>query len=89
MRIMSGNIRSWYGKINIVAKELFSFGGKNKNSSGLIGKIAVTDSPLSPSGTILIDNEIYDAKTDDDFIEAGRGVRVTRVQGKKIFVRRV
>jgi membrane-bound serine protease (ClpP class) len=55
----------------------------------LIGKIGVTDSELRPSGTVIIDNEIYDAKTDGDFIEAGRGVRVTRVKGKKIFVRRV
>jgi len=70
-------------------KRLFSFGGKKKNLTGLIGKIAVTDSDLSPSGTVLIDNEIFTAKTDDNFIEAGRGVRVTRVRGKKIFVRRV
>jgi len=62
---------------------------KNENLSDLIGKIAITNSDLSPSGTILIDNEIYDAKTDDNFIEAGRGVRVTRISGKSIFVRRV
>ena len=62
---------------------------KEKDYSALIGKIAITDTELSPSGTVLIDNEIYEAKTDGEFIEAGRGVRVTRVRGKKIFVRRV
>ena len=62
---------------------------KEKDYSALIGKIAVTDTDLQPSGTVLIDNEIYEVKTDGDFIEAGRGVRVTRVRGKKIFVRRV
>ena len=61
----------------------------DKDYAALIGKIAVTDTELSPSGTVLIDNEIYNAKTDGEFVEAGRGVRVTRVNGKKIFVRRV
>jgi len=55
----------------------------------LIGKIAVTETDLSPTGTVLIDNEVYEAVTDSEFVEAGRGVKVTRVQGKKIFVRRV
>jgi len=62
---------------------------KDKDYSVLKGKIAVTDTELRPSGTVLIDNEIYEAKTDGEFIEAGRGVRVTRVKGSKIFVRRV
>ena len=64
------------------------FGGK-KNFTDLTGKIAVTDSEMSPSGTVLIDNEIYTAWADDNFIEARRGVRVTRVRGKKIYVKRV
>ena len=62
---------------------------KDKNNAHLIGKVAVTDSELNPSGTVLIDNEIYEVKTDGEYVEAGRGVRVTRVHGKKIFVRRV
>jgi len=62
---------------------------KGKDHSALIGKIGVTDTDLRPSGTVLIDGEIYEAKTDSEFLEAGRGVRVTRVKGKKIFVIRV
>jgi len=62
---------------------------KNKNLTCHIGKIAVTDTDLSPSGTVLLDNEIYEAKTDGEYVEAGRGVRVIRVRGKIIFVRRV
>jgi membrane-bound serine protease (ClpP class) len=60
-----------------------------KDYSALAGKIGVTDTELRPLGTVLIDNEIYDAKTDGEYIEAGMGVRVTRVKGNKIFVRRV
>jgi len=62
---------------------------KDNDYTPLIGKIAVTDTDLQPEGTVLIDNEIYEARTEGEFIEAGRGVRVTRVRGKKIFVRRV
>jgi len=62
---------------------------KDKDYSDLTGKIALTDTDLQPSGTVLIDNKIYEAKTEGEFIEAGRGVRVTRVRGRKIFVRRV
>jgi membrane-bound serine protease (ClpP class) len=62
---------------------------KDKNPSVLTGKIGVTDTKLQPSGMVLIDNEIYDAETDGEFVEAGRGVRIIRVRGKKIFVKRV
>ena len=62
---------------------------KDKDYSALLGKIGVTDTELRFSGTVLIDNEVYEAKTDGEFLEAGRGVRVMRVKGKKIFVIRV
>ena len=62
---------------------------KDKDRAALIGKIGVTDSDLNPSGTVLIDNEIYDVKTDGEFVEAGRGVRVIRVRGSKVWVKRV
>jgi len=62
---------------------------KKKDLAALIGKIAVTDSDLSPSGTVIIDNEIYPAETGGDYIDAGRGVRVIRIRGKKVVVIRV
>ena len=43
---------------------------KDKDLSALLGKIGVTDTELRPSGTVLIDNEIYEAKTDGELIEA-------------------
>jgi len=57
--------------------------------SSLIGRIAVTESEMSPKGTVLIDDEIYEAVTDGEYLEPGRGVKVTRVKGKKIVVKRV
>jgi membrane-bound ClpP family serine protease len=58
-------------------------------NNGLIGKIAVTETELRPLGAVSIDNEVYEARAEEDFIDADRGVRVTRVRGKTIFVRRV
>ena len=60
-----------------------------KTQSSLVGKIAVTDSDLSPRGTVLIDGEVFEAQTDGEYIDSGRGVKVTRIRGKKIFVIRV
>jgi membrane-bound serine protease (ClpP class) len=57
--------------------------------SSLIGKIAVTDSEMSPKGTVLIDDEVYEAVTDGEYIDSGRGVKVIRIKGKKIVVKRV
>jgi len=62
---------------------------EKENLTALTGKIGITDTSLSPAGTVLIDEKIYDVKTDGEFIEAGRGVRVIRVRGKKIIVIRV
>ena len=62
---------------------------KKKELAALIGKIAVTDTVLSPAGIVLIDGEAYAAESENEHIDAGRGVRVTRVRGTKIFVRRV
>jgi Membrane-bound serine protease (ClpP class) len=60
-----------------------------KDLSSLLGRIAVTDSEMSPKGTVLIDDEIYEAVTDGEYIDPGKGVKVTRVKGKKIVVKRV
>jgi membrane-bound serine protease (ClpP class) len=60
-----------------------------KDHSALIGKIAITDTDLSPKGTVIIDDEVYEAEAEDGYVEAGRGVRVTKIRGKKIYIRRV
>jgi membrane-bound serine protease (ClpP class) len=62
---------------------------KPKPPASLTGKIGVTDSALQPSGTVLVDNEIYTVESEAGFVEEGRGVLVTRKKKKKIYVRRV
>jgi membrane-bound ClpP family serine protease len=60
-----------------------------KDLNLLIGKIAITDTDMDPKGTVIIEGEVYEAEAEEGHVEAGRGVRVTQVKGKKIFIRRV
>ena len=62
---------------------------EKKDFANLIGKIAVTDTPLNPSGMALIDDEIYEVTAEDEFVDEGRGVKVIRIRGNKIIVKRV
>jgi len=57
--------------------------------SALTGKIGVTDSVLRPSGKAVFDGKVYAVEADGEFVEAGRGIIVTRVRGNRIIVRRV
>ena len=57
-----------------------------KAGKSLIGKIAVVVFPLGPSGTVEVDNEIYDAISQESNIESGRGVRVVGIKGKRLLV---
>ena len=61
----------------------------NNDFNMLTGKIGISESELNPKGTVLIEDEIFEVTAEDGFVETGRGVKVTRVQGRKIFVRRV
>lgn len=62
---------------------------KKKDLFGLIGKIAIADTNLQPKGTVSIEDEIYEAESQDSYIDAGRGVRVVGVRGKKVVVKLV
>ena len=62
---------------------------KSLDKKELIGKIGVTESELSPCGIVMIDDQIFEVRTEGETVDSGRGVKVTRVQGKKMFVRRV
>jgi membrane-bound serine protease (ClpP class) len=54
--------------------------------STLAGKSGVADSFLRPAGVALIDGRRVDVLTRGDFIPQGTPVRVTRVEGARIFV---
>jgi len=57
--------------------------------AALVGKTGVADSVLRPSGRALIDGKIYTVEADNEFVNEGKGILVTRVRGNRIIVKRV
>lgn len=57
--------------------------------SSLIGKTGHAYTVLRPSGKIIIDNEIYDASSDSDFIEKGEEIVVVNYETAQLFVRKL
>jgi membrane-bound serine protease (ClpP class) len=53
----------------------------------LLGKSGVAVSYLRPAGVAKVGDERVDVLTEGDFVPAGTPVRVTRVEGARIFVR--
>jgi membrane-bound serine protease (ClpP class) len=52
-----------------------------------IGKTGVSLTPLRPAGIIDIDGVRLDALTRGDFIEKGKEIEVTKIEGRRIIVR--
>lgn len=60
-----------------------------ENYLNLLGKNGVTATPLRPSGTIRVENRLYSAQSQGDFIEKGELVTVVQVEGNKIIVNKI
>jgi membrane-bound serine protease (ClpP class) len=55
----------------------------------LVGKTGVAATVLRPSGFIEIEDEVFSAEAEGSFVDPGRGVKVTKVNGNRITVRLV
>ncbi len=60
----------------------------NVNRIELLGEMAVTTTPLRPAGTIDFKGERIDVVSDGNYIERGKDVKIIRVEGSRIVVRR-
>ncbi len=56
-------------------------------SQDLLGKEGITSTILRPSGRVEIENEVYDAYTRGEYIEAGQEIVVVSQQGTSLQVR--
>jgi membrane-bound serine protease (ClpP class) len=77
---------------SVPARESFQTGLAQEDDEyliALVGKIGISDSILRPSGRALIDGRIYPVEADNEFIDTGKNVLVTRVRGNRIIVRSV
>ena len=52
----------------------------------MLDRTGVAQTPLRPSGKVLLDDRKIDVTTRGELIEMGRPVRVIRVEGNRIFV---
>ncbi|MCL2074558.1 MAG: nodulation protein NfeD [Marinilabiliaceae bacterium] len=64
------------------------FVGVDASLSHLVGQQAVTATILRPAGKIVIDDELYDAKAVESFIEKGENVKVTSFTSGQLYVRK-
>jgi len=55
----------------------------------LLGRSGIASSYLRPAGVATIDGRRIDVLTEGEFVTAGSAIRVTRVEGARIFVRPV
>jgi membrane-bound serine protease (ClpP class) len=61
----------------------------NVNRYELVGRIAVSMTPLRPSGTIMLDGERIDAVTEGGYIDSKKAVKIIKVEGSRTVVREV
>ena len=54
-----------------------------------IGDIGITSFRLAPMGKVKINGNVVEAKSNDDFIDAGVSVRVVEVMNTNILIERV
>ena len=57
-----------------------------KEKASLVGREGVTQTPLRPSGIIVIDGERKSVVTEGEFLDAGKPVRIIHVNGSRIVV---
>jgi membrane-bound serine protease (ClpP class) len=61
----------------------------SRDFGSFLGRTGVATSFLRPAGVAMIDGKRLDVLTEGDFVSAGSPVRVTRVEGARIFVERL
>ncbi|QPC46930.1 NfeD family protein [Mangrovibacillus cuniculi] len=59
----------------------------NVNRLEIVGRTAVTVTPLRPSGTIMLENERLDAVSEGGFLPSHIEVQIIKVEGSRIVVR--
>lgn len=61
----------------------------DRESGTLVGQTGVTFTPMHPSGKVSINNEIYNAVTEGDFLEKNITITVLEDHGNTLIVRKV
>ena len=62
---------------------------KPSELNGLLGKTGIASTMLRPAGNVKIEDTVYDALTDGDFIEKGDSIKVYSLRGSYLVVRKI
>lgn len=74
-------------KSNTGSKEYLSY--DPSSLEGLVGKEGVANSLLRPSGTGVFDGEVLDIQSNSEFIKKGEAIKIIKVEGNKIVVKKI
>ncbi len=97
--VLGGIIALLYAAKNIINSRFFRKAALNQaldakdgyamgvSLQSLVGKPALVRTVLRPSGKVEIDGKLYEATSFDSFVEAGKWVYVTDVEGSMLRVR--
>jgi len=62
------------------------FIGVDTKPSEMVGKTGTAYTVLRPSGKVLVDNDVWDAMSEGDFIEKDEKIIVTRHESGQLYV---
>jgi len=85
-RLFAGS--GFLGKLALKAEGKIEEGyiGVDMSPQELIGRVGMSSTDLRPSGKVIIENEIYDAKSEDGFINKGTAVLILRYEAGQVYV---
>lgn len=63
------------------------YSSNDKNYAYLVGKIGTTETVCRPVGKIIVEGQTYSAITEGEYIEKGKEIYVSEVDGTTIFVK--
>lgn len=73
-----------FRKVALVA-DLTTSGSVNKEEFALVGQTGYALTDLRPSGKIMLNNEVYDAVSNQGYIEKGKSVRVVKFENMQLY----
>jgi membrane-bound serine protease (ClpP class) len=76
---------AWIAKLTFVGAQGADY-VTSSDFTSLLGKSGVAASYLRPAGVALVDGQRVDVLTQGEFIPEGSPIRVTRVEGARVFV---
>jgi len=75
--------------LNSTQKKSEGYVSVEASTKEMVGQEGIAMTILRPSGKVIIDNEVYDAKADLSFIEKGEKVEVVRYEAGQLYVKKV